>query len=251
MNRGSNPRGAANPSAGRERDRRHSGDVVKWLNTEVCKTSIHRFESDRRLQSSTNWGSRQTAWGPRLPSTGMPLADQPQTAVQLADDLDLGRCDRRPLPRADTVTSLCGSNACCSHTSCRSSQDGRPRNQPGGFAWRSSIQTSSRSVRVAGRWYGSAPRRFDPGSSASSRRGDRGRPTGPTALPGRRAEEPSSRPCQPAPRAVAGSLAAISSQPAMTRMAHGIDAQVTAPRSGWVRQLPSSGPPGQQNAHRA
>ena len=27
------------------------GDVVKWFNTEVCKTSIHRFESGRRLQS--------------------------------------------------------------------------------------------------------------------------------------------------------------------------------------------------------
>jgi hypothetical protein len=27
----------------------HPGDVVKWLNTEVCKTSIHRFESGRRL----------------------------------------------------------------------------------------------------------------------------------------------------------------------------------------------------------
>jgi hypothetical protein len=25
------------------------GDVVKWFNTEVCKTSIHRFESGRRL----------------------------------------------------------------------------------------------------------------------------------------------------------------------------------------------------------
>ena len=33
----------------------HDGDVVKWLNTEVCKTSIHRFESGRRLHSlSTN-----------------------------------------------------------------------------------------------------------------------------------------------------------------------------------------------------
>ena len=32
-----------------------AGDVVKWLNTEVCKTSIHRFESGRRLHSlSTN-----------------------------------------------------------------------------------------------------------------------------------------------------------------------------------------------------
>ena len=27
-----------------------AGDVVKWFNTEVCKTSIHRFESGRRLQ---------------------------------------------------------------------------------------------------------------------------------------------------------------------------------------------------------
>ena len=28
------------------------GDVVKWFNTEVCKTSIHRFESGRRLHPS-------------------------------------------------------------------------------------------------------------------------------------------------------------------------------------------------------
>ena len=28
---------------------REPGDVVKWFNTEVCKTSIHRFESGRRL----------------------------------------------------------------------------------------------------------------------------------------------------------------------------------------------------------
>ena len=31
------------------RIRRLRGDVVKWLNTEVCKTSIQRFESARRL----------------------------------------------------------------------------------------------------------------------------------------------------------------------------------------------------------
>src|SRR4029078_9894078 len=29
-----------------------AGDVVKWFNTEVCKTSIHRFESGRRLHHS-------------------------------------------------------------------------------------------------------------------------------------------------------------------------------------------------------
>ena len=46
------------------------GDVVKWLNTEVCKTSIHRFESDRRLQPSTNWGPGHTAWGLRRLSRG-------------------------------------------------------------------------------------------------------------------------------------------------------------------------------------
>jgi hypothetical protein len=28
-----------------------AGDVVKWFNTEVCKTSIHRFESGRRLHT--------------------------------------------------------------------------------------------------------------------------------------------------------------------------------------------------------
>jgi hypothetical protein len=28
-----------------------AGDVVKWFNTEVCKTSIHRFESGRRLHA--------------------------------------------------------------------------------------------------------------------------------------------------------------------------------------------------------
>ena len=30
------------------------GDVVKWFNTEVCKTSIQRFESARRLHSLPN-----------------------------------------------------------------------------------------------------------------------------------------------------------------------------------------------------
>ena len=50
VRRGSNPRGATNSRA-------HGtipgprGDVVKWFNTEVCKTSIHRFESGRRLHS--------------------------------------------------------------------------------------------------------------------------------------------------------------------------------------------------------
>jgi hypothetical protein len=29
-----------------------SGDVPKWLKGEVCKTFIHRFESDRRLNFS-------------------------------------------------------------------------------------------------------------------------------------------------------------------------------------------------------
>src|SRR4029077_8435040 len=47
VNRGSNPRGAA--SIRRTIGATTSGDVVKWLNTEVCKTSIHRFESGRRL----------------------------------------------------------------------------------------------------------------------------------------------------------------------------------------------------------
>ena len=34
-----------------------TGDVVKWLNTEVCKTSIHRFESGRRLHRSAGRGA--------------------------------------------------------------------------------------------------------------------------------------------------------------------------------------------------
>ena len=50
MNRGSNPRGAASIQTD-ARPRTTDGDVVKWLNTEVCKTSIHRFESGRRLHT--------------------------------------------------------------------------------------------------------------------------------------------------------------------------------------------------------
>src|SRR6266576_2313352 len=61
VNRGSNPRGAATP-AGSARIR---GDVVKWFNTEVCKTSIHRFESGRRLH---NLSTKQ----PAEPSAGLP-----------------------------------------------------------------------------------------------------------------------------------------------------------------------------------
>jgi hypothetical protein len=45
------------------------GDVVKWLNTEVCKTSIHRFESGRRLQiPSTIEGFRMAG---RRPTTAV------------------------------------------------------------------------------------------------------------------------------------------------------------------------------------
>ena len=40
----------AHGAYGTIRGPRSRGDVVKWLNTEVCKTSIHRFESGRRLQ---------------------------------------------------------------------------------------------------------------------------------------------------------------------------------------------------------
>ena len=59
VNRGSNPRGAASFRS-RPAGEPHSGDVVKWLNTEVCKTSIHRFESGRRLQEP----STKPAFGP-------------------------------------------------------------------------------------------------------------------------------------------------------------------------------------------
>ncbi len=31
---------------------RNQGDVAKWSKAEVCKTSIRRFESGRRLQTS-------------------------------------------------------------------------------------------------------------------------------------------------------------------------------------------------------
>ncbi len=49
VRRGSNPRGATTLPTSRGTIRRPRGDVVKWFNTEVCKTSIHRFESGRRL----------------------------------------------------------------------------------------------------------------------------------------------------------------------------------------------------------
>ena len=53
VSRGSNPRGAANltPAA---RVSRIPGDVAKWPNAGVCKTSIRRFESGRRLHSDLN-----------------------------------------------------------------------------------------------------------------------------------------------------------------------------------------------------
>jgi hypothetical protein len=56
VNRGSNPRGAASIAPMRGAPRR--GDVVKWFNTGVCKTPIHRFESGRRLHNPrTNRGN--------------------------------------------------------------------------------------------------------------------------------------------------------------------------------------------------
>jgi hypothetical protein len=42
----------ATPAAVAESAGLPRGDVVKWLNTEVCKTSIQRFESARRLHLS-------------------------------------------------------------------------------------------------------------------------------------------------------------------------------------------------------
>ena len=68
MNRGSNPRGAASI---RTRRRATSGDVVKWFNTEVCKTSIHRFESGRRLHIPS---TKQ----PAERSAGFSLAETPE-----------------------------------------------------------------------------------------------------------------------------------------------------------------------------
>ncbi len=42
------------------------GDVVKWFNTEVCKTSIHRFESGRRLHSLSTKRPAERSAGPPI-----------------------------------------------------------------------------------------------------------------------------------------------------------------------------------------
>ena len=77
------------------------------------------------------------------------LADQPEAARQLADDLELGRRDRRPLPRPDAdLGPLPRVEGVLLPRLGRSSYDGRPTNQPGGLAsWRS-FQASSRSVGI-------------------------------------------------------------------------------------------------------
>jgi hypothetical protein len=53
------------------RIRRLRGDVVKWLNTEVCKTSIQRFESARRLHFLNAYSAREGASRPGADATAM------------------------------------------------------------------------------------------------------------------------------------------------------------------------------------
>ncbi len=50
---------------------RSRGDVVKWLNTEVCKTSIQRFESARRLHILSTNGIRTGPLSKDLLHSGM------------------------------------------------------------------------------------------------------------------------------------------------------------------------------------
>ena len=52
VSRGSNPRGAANLTPAAQVSR-IPGDVAKWPNAGVCKTSIRRFDSGRRLHILT------------------------------------------------------------------------------------------------------------------------------------------------------------------------------------------------------
>jgi hypothetical protein len=76
------------------------GDVVKWLNTEVCKTSIHRFESDRRLHRLTHeMGPPGPIFHVRLPGVGhSPRSQDPlQVSVCRSDAVGvMARRSRRP-----------------------------------------------------------------------------------------------------------------------------------------------------------
>ena len=106
VNRGSNPRGAA--STRPRRGARPSGDVVKWFNTEVCKTSIHRFESGRRLHSTRSRSAGHLISGPfEFPaaqsggdaagsrilrkSGGRDVLVEPEDVVRVVAALDLGQ----------------------------------------------------------------------------------------------------------------------------------------------------------------
>lgn len=78
------------------------GDVVKWLNTEVCKTSIHRFESGRRLHFLTLLTGRSTRV--TRPSAGSPHALPNRWSPPPADRRALGAGGDR---RGDCATRTC------------------------------------------------------------------------------------------------------------------------------------------------
>ena len=123
MNRGSNPRGAASIRR-RPAGEPHLGDVVKWLNTEVCKTSIHRFESGRRLHilsTKRPFGAvlhartiacRLFRWTAAAASpTGSPRSSIVVTPSAIATDIN--------------VTVRIGRRGCCSTSSRRTAQPAR------------------------------------------------------------------------------------------------------------------------------
>ena len=78
------PEGLIARSYGTIRGLRSRGDVVKWLNTEVCKTSIQRFESARRLHTpaheSTEYGA---ALGVRSDGAGTRIDQLPFAASHM------------------------------------------------------------------------------------------------------------------------------------------------------------------------
>ncbi len=105
MNRGSNPRGAASIHRTLVREDT-SGDVVKWLNTEVCKTSIHRFESGRRLHFPSTKRAARPVFHASAVSI-VPMVD----IIDLGDAEDYGTCTacgRRWRKLADGTFALVG-----------------------------------------------------------------------------------------------------------------------------------------------
>jgi hypothetical protein len=65
-----------------------AGDVVKWFNTEVCKTSIHRFESGRRLHTLSTKRPAERSAGLRLVGSSIQTVAQPSRPERLSIERD-------------------------------------------------------------------------------------------------------------------------------------------------------------------